>query len=87
MLALLSRELCHRLPKPFIDNPVIGVGQDGLKATLDFMFTLRARIETGQASLNAVLNASVVTGLEVKVIVLCQTAPIAAVQHVISFKK
>ncbi len=65
-----------------VANPVIGPGQDGFKAALNFMLTLRPGIKTLKSFFDTVINALVVAGFEVQELVFLGTAPVTAEKRV-----
>src|SRR5690554_6924493 len=75
-----ASKIGNRPYKPFIRQPVIRTGITGLKPSQQLMFALGARIKVLQAMGNAVINPLVVTGLEMQVVVLLQTSPVAAIE-------
>ena len=71
-MRFLFRELGHGFPQALVDNPVIGIGQNWLESALDFVLPLRARVEARQPCLNTVLDATVIAGLEMQELKLCE---------------
>src|SRR6202012_4300877 len=65
-----------------IDDVVSRPGQRRLKSTTDLVIALRAGVESGDALLDAELDALVVTGLEMQAVVVVGAAPVAPEQGV-----
>ena len=79
---LTAQKVCHCVVKAVVVELVPRACVGRQKAARDFVLALRARFEQTEVVLDAVVNALVVTGLEVQRAVLCSATPVASVQGV-----
>ena len=87
MPALALDEAGDGCGKPWVGNPVARRRNHRFETAGDFVFALRAGVESQQAVFDAISDALVVTGFEVQRIVVFGAAPIAAVQRVAADEK
>src|SRR5690606_34629912 len=81
---LAAQEITDGPAKAFVLYPVGGPGGGGQEPAADLVLPLGTRLEAAQAMGDAVLDALVVTGLEMQAVELLPAAPVAAVQGVLA---
>ena len=82
MAFLFVLVLPHGFEKLRPAQPVRGPGADRQKATTNFVFPLRAGFKCLQLIRNAIVDALVITGLEVQGVVVRTTPPVSAVKGI-----
>jgi len=86
MSRLAQQEIFDRLVEHWFAEPVIRPGCGGREAAADLVLSLCAGLEAAESLANAVVDALVVTRLEVQAVKVREAAPVAAEERIVAAK-